>query len=372
MTSRERVKLTINHKQPDRIPIDIGSTAANFTNNIFFKIKKHLGIISEDILMRPDESSSYYSDDILEELGVDFRHVFLLPPSSLNYRKGDGDCIISEWGLKKIKVNGIIEIIDSPLSDFQVDDIDKYNWPDPKDEGRVRGLRERAKFLYQNTDYAIASRAVSHGFFELAWELRGFEKFLMDMYINKKFASKLLDKTLEMQIKLYEVLLKNTSQYIQIVETADDYGTQKDVMMSPELFREMIKPRRRELNIFIKEMAPNVKILHHTCGSVYKIIEDLIDTGIDILNPVQPLAKDMDSYKLKKEFGDRLCFHGGIDQQQALPGHKDKLEQEIRERIKAFSPGGGYIIAPTSNFQDDTPIDNILFFIKAAKKYGRY
>jgi len=374
MTSRERVKLTINHKQPDRVPIDIGSTAGNFTNNTFFKIKKHLGITSEDkdILFRPDESSGYYSDVLLEELGGDFRHVFLLPPDNHNYRIEGSDCIISEWGLKKREVNGLMQIINSPLSNAQVDDIDKYNWPDPSDKGRVRGLRKRAKFLYQNTEYAVASRAVSHGFFELAMELRGMENFLMDMCINKKFANKLLEKTLEIQIKLYEVLLKEAGQYIHIVETADDYGTQSGPIMSPKLFREMIKSRRVELNKFIKEMAPGVKIFHHTCGSVYKLIGDLIDTGIDILNPVQPLARDMDSYRLKKEFGDRLCFHGGIDEQRAIPGPKDILEQEIRERIEAFSPGGGYIIAPTSNFQDDTPIENILFFMKAAKKYGRY
>lgn len=143
-------------------------------------------------------------------------------------------------------------------------------------------------------------------------------------------------------------------------------------MMSPEMFREFIKPRRKELNTVINELAPKAKVFHHSCGSITKIIDDLIDTGVDILNPVQPLAVGMDSFKLKKDFGDRICFHGGIDGQKALPGSKELLEKEIKTRIDAFAPGGGYIIAPTSNFQDDTPLENIFFYIDCVKKYGQY
>jgi uroporphyrinogen decarboxylase len=372
MIPRKRVELTLGHQEADRVPIDIGSTANNFTNALFFRLKDFLGITSQDILMRPDESAAYYNDDLLEKLGSDFRHVFLMPPDNVNFKVGPDGCTVNDWGLKKRKINGLTEIVNSPLSDADMDDIDKYNWPNPGDPGRVRGLKERAKFLYEHTNYALASRAVSHGFFELAWELRGMENFLVDMAIDKEFANKLLDKTLEIQMGLYEALLKDAGSYLQMVETADDYGTQNGPIMSPAMFREMIKPRRKELNCFIKQLAPNAKIFHHTCGSVYMIIDDLIDTGIDILNPVQPLAKDMDSYMLKKKFGDKLCFHGGIDEQQALPGSKEQLEQEIKQRIDAFSPGGGYIVAPTSNFQDDTPIENILFYLEFVKNYGKY
>lgn len=275
-------------------------------------------------------------------------------------------------GYKKRKIGGLIENFSTPLKDADIHDLNKYKWPLIDDDGRIRGLKERAEFLFKKTDYAIAARSVSHGFFELAWELRSMDGLMIDMHFNKQFVNKILDKTLKVQMQLYKLLLDNVGNFIQIVETADDYGTQNGLMISPEMFRSFIKPRRRELNFMLHDLAPNAKIFHHTCGSVYDIIEDLIEIGIDILNPIQPLAKNMNSEKLKSEFGKRLCFHGGIDLQQALRGSGENLELEIQRRINAFAGGGGYIIAPTSNFQDDIPIENIFLFIKASKKHGIY
>jgi len=373
MTSRERVALAINHKQPDRVPVDMGSTASGFTNHTFFKLKEVLGVTSPDILMRPDESASYYNDELLEKLGGDFRHVFLLPPDNFEIQYKEDGTFTNELGIEKKLIAGLAQNSSCPLADAEtVEDIDKYPLPDPYNKGRVKGMKERAEHLYNNTTYAIAARSVSHGFFELAWELRGMENFFVDMMVDKKFANRLLDKTLEYQMGLYDNLLSAVGPYVQIVETADDYGTQSGPIMSPELFKEMILPRRKKLNEFIKSKAPNAKIFHHTCGSVYKLLDYIIETGVDILNPVQPLAADMDSFRLKKEFGDRICFHGAIDEQVALVGDLKTLEEEVKTRISAFAPGGGYIMAPTSNFQDDMPIENILNFVSLAKKYGTY
>ena len=132
------------------------------------------------------------------------------------------------------------------------------------------------------------------------------ENFLVDMMTEKEFAGYLLDQILDIQMAMYDVLLKDAGKYVQMVETADDYGTQKGPMMSPELFREMILPRRRKLNDFIRSKAPNAKIFHHTCGSVYKLIPDLIEAGIDVLNPIQHSAAEMDTYRLQEEFGDKI------------------------------------------------------------------
>lgn len=372
LTPRQRVSLALNHREPDRVPIDIGSTACSFTNDLFQRVKEYCGITSTDIVMRPDESAAFYNDDLLKALGVDFRHLFLMPPDNHDFSADAEGYMVSEWGLKKKKIDGLSIIINKPLENATIDDIDRYGWPDPLNPARVQGLKQRGQYLYEHTDYALASRAISHGFFELAWELRGMDNFLVDMMNDKEFAGKLLDKTLEIQMQLYEVLLINVGPYLQIVETADDYGTQNGPMMSPYLFREMIKPRRKKLNDLIKSLAPQARIFHHTCGSVYQLIDDLIETGIDILNPVQPLAKDMDSFRLKKEFGDVLCFHGGVDEQRALPGSKEELAREIKTRLASFAPGGGYIMAPTSNFQSDTSIENILYYLETIKKYGTY
>jgi uroporphyrinogen decarboxylase len=372
MTSKQRVRTALEHKEPDRVPFDIGSTASSFTNRTFLKVKEAFGIKSEDINMRPDQSASFYNDDVLEAVGSDFRHFFLMPPDNVDFEPDEKGIITSEWGVKKRLVDGLVQDIGSPLVDAEdLSDLHKYPWPDPFDPGRIRGLKERVDKLV-DAPYALACRAVSHGFFELSWELRSMEKFFVDLYVDEGFACSLLDKALEIQINLYTVLLGECGHMVDVVQTADDYGTQNGLMMSKEMFRKFIKPRREKLNRHIKNLAPKAKIFHHTCGSVYEIIDDLIDCGVDILNPCQPLAKDMDSYRLKKEFGDRICFHGGIDEQDALPGSLERLEKEIRTRIEAFAPGGGYILAATSNIQDDTPLENILFYIDAAKNIGSY
>ncbi len=372
MTSRERVQCVLEHRKPDRVVVDLGSTASGMTNLTFQRVKKYFGITGGDILVRPDESSAWYNDQLTEKMGSDFKHVFLLPPDGYDPLKDGGDVIVTEWGLQKTLKQGLWQCSSNPLKDADIEDIDAYSWPDPYAPGRDRGLRERAEYLYHYTDYAIAARAVSHGFFELAWELRGMENLLMDMLIDKDFANRLMDKILEIQIGFYDVLLSACGEYLQVVETGDDYGTQRGPIMSPELFWEMIVPRRKKLNDFIRSKAPQAKIFHHTCGSVYRLLDGLIESGVDILNPVQPSAADMNTARLQREYGDRLIFHGGIDEQTALIGNTERLKEEMRERISTLGREGIYIIAPTSNFQDDMPLENIVNFAAYAKEIGQY
>lgn len=373
MTPRERVKLILEHKKPDRVAIDLGSTASGLTNPVMKRVKEYYGITSEDICFRPDESAANYNDDVLEALGSDFRHVFLMPPEGASNQFSPDGTIVTEWGIQKTLKSGLAQHSSTPLADAEsIEDLEAYPWPDPYAPGRNRGIKERIEYLYYNTDYALAARAVSHGFFELAWELRGMENLLADLIVDKEMANWLMDKILEIQMGLYDVLLEDAGKYVQIVETSDDYGTQKGPIMSPELFREMIVPRRKKLNDFIRSKAPQAKIFHHTCGSVYKLIPDLIDAGVDILNPVQPSAADMDTFRLQAEYGDKLIFHGSIDEQTALIYDQSVLEHEMKERIQSLGKNGGYIMAPTSNFQEDMPLENIIHFADMAKRVGKY
>jgi len=373
MNSRKRVECILAHKKPDRVAVDIGSTASGLTNPTMKRVKEYFGITSKDINFRPDESASFYNDEVLEALGSDFRHVFLMPSETANEYYNEQGVMVNEWGIEKTIKTGLSQNSSTPLANVEsVDELLSYRWPNPYAPGRNRGIKERIEYLYHNTEYALAARSVSHGIFELAWELRGMENLLCDMMLDKEFANALLDKTLEIQIGLYDVLLEDTGKYVQMVETADDYGTQKGPIMSPELFDEMILPRRKKLNDFIHSKAPQAKIFHHTCGSIYKLLPNLIESGVQVLNPVQPSAADMNTYRLQNEFGEKLIFHGGIDEQTALVYGKDILRKEMEERIASLGKDGGYIMSPTSNFQDDMPMQNIVDFAKMAKEIGMY
>lgn len=373
MNSRERVDCILAHKKPDRVAVDIGSTASGLTNPTMKRVKEYFGITSEGINFRPDESASFYNDDVLEALGGDFRHVFLMPPKTGVYQYNDEGVMVNEWGIEKTMKTGLSQNSSIPLANVEsIDELLSFSWPDPYVPGRNEGIKERIEHLYHDTEYALAARSVSHGIFELAWELRGMENLLCDMMVDKEFANAILDKTLEIQMGLYDVLLEDTGKYVQMVETADDYGTQKGPMMSPELFDEMILPRRKKLNAFIHSKAPNAKIFHHTCGSIYRLLPNLIEAGVQILNPVQPSAAEMDTYRLQAEFGNKIVFHGSIDEQTALVYDQNVLKKEMRERIASLGKDGGYIMAPTSNFQDDMPLENIVEFAKMAKEIGDY
>ena len=373
MTSRERVLKALNHEEPDRVPIDIGSTANSFTKGLFMDLKKHFGITSDDFVPRPDENAPFYNDDLLEALGGDFRHVFIMPSKKIDYSPRADGTVVNDWGIIKREVDGMYQQCGYPLEHAEtVEEILAYDWPDPDEAARYEGIRQRAEYLYNETDYAIAARAVSHGIFELAWETRGMENFLVDLALEDEKAGVILDKITELQIRMYTNYLKECGEYVHVVQTADDYGTQHGPIMSLDMWREYIKPRRKKLNDAIRKHAPNAKIFHHTCGSVVDFIEDFIEIGIDILNPVQPYAAGMDSASLKARFGDRICFHGGIDEQRALPVSLKAIDEEVKARIKALAPVGGYIIGPTSNIQEDTPVGHVLFYLEKAREYGKY
>lgn len=379
LTSRERVARALAHEEPDLVPIDVGSTACWFTDTAYERVKAYLGLENEGDLFRLGENAAHYDDQLLDRLDTDFRHVFLRPSQAdwEAWNASDKTAFVDEWGIERRLIESDYgganwERVTNPLAGMTEADLEDYPWPDPWDPARVEGLADRARYLWEETDFAVAARAVSHGLFELAWELYGMEQLLIDMMINKSFVHRLVQKILAVQKGLYSALLDAAGPYVQIVQTADDYGSQTGPLISPALYREMIMPYRMELNELIRSKAPQAYIQHHTCGSVYLLMDELIETGIDILNPVQPLAADMDSARLKQEFGDRMSFHCAVDIQQAMGGTMSDVEAEVRARIGALGPGGGYILATCSNVQPDTPPENVLTMLETAREVGRY
>lgn len=205
--------------------------------------------------------------------------------------------------------------------------------------------------------------------------LRGHTQFYMDMLLNEEFINALLDKFVDYWISLAEATLKPIGEYITAVSFNDDIGTQKGPLISPEIYRKLIKPRQKKFYAKIKECAPNAKLVLHSCGSVYKFIPDFIEIGIDALNPIQLTAKDMsDTERLKKEFGDKLTFWGGgCDTQEILPnGTVSDIREEVKRRIQDLAPGGGFVFTPVHNIQPDVSPENICTLYDAAYEFGKY
>ena len=373
MNPRQRVVTALKHQEPDRVPISIGGTAHKISDALFEALRQHFNIQGEPARVLTGISFTYCDDGLLDALGTDTRFLHLGTPDPYEKRTyGDGR-YDNEWGITFQDEGHYQGVVGNPLREATLDDLDTYLWPDVNDPRRVQGLRERAEYLYEMTDYAIvAYRPTPSGLFETASMLRGMEQFMVDMMVDKGFAHAMLDNILEIHMDLYRLQLGAIGHYVQIVEVLDDYGTQSGLMISPTLYRELLLPRHRQLTALIRELAPAAKIMFHSCGGVAPLIPDFIKAGFDILNPLQPKAAGMDLPKMKAEFGDRMSYLGGMDVQQTLRGPKDGVREETIERLKVLAPGGGYIFAPSHNLSHDVPMENVLCMLETVRQYGEY
>ena len=370
MTKRERVITALNHQEPDRVPKDC-SWCAGMTDDAYKRFIDFLGIKDDRGKFNEWRIVARFDERVLEALGVDIVTVYLRPPRGYKPKANPDGTEVNEWGMVRRNVDLYTEIIGHPLANAKVEDIKRFPWPDPYALGRTDGLREEVERLYNETDYAIKAAVPMNSFLEFSLWMRGFEQFFVDLASNEDFVNALLDKELELQKGFYEVLLDAVGDYIQVIETSDDLGTQRGPQISLEMYRKFIKSRQKEINDFIHDRT-DAKVFQHSCGSVYLFIPDLIEIGLDILEPIQPLAKDMEPEKLK-EFGDKLCFWGGIDIQRILPyGTPEEVQEHVRSKIKMLAPGGGYVVSPAHCIQKDTPPENILALYRAVDKFGKY
>lgn len=377
MNPRERVVAALEHKEPDKVPVDLGGSVSCIHSGAYERLIRLLGLkveakISDKVqqIVKPDEP-------VLKRLGIDFLHVSLkkgfFPAGADRLDDPSGrPYFVDDWGIKWGKNPYYYDMVDHPLKDSTIEDLESYPWPDPNDPARYDGLREDVKSLYEDTDYAIMADTIFGGLLECAWWLRGFEKLSVDMYRRPEFTELLLDKILELYLSFYSRYLDALGDYVQIVAVNDDLGAQTGPIISPVMFRKYLKPRYKKLYDLI-HIKTHAKVFHHTCGSVYFFIKDFIELGVDVLNPIQPLAAMMDIGTIKREFGDTLSFHGGIDIQRVLPyGTTDDVIKEVKKVIRLAAPNGGYILAGAHNIQRDTPAENIYAMFEAAKTYGVY
>lgn len=288
--------------------------------------------------------------------------------------KEDSYWFIDEWGVKwkKPKHGYYFDMIEHPLKNAVTKDLDDYPWPDPDDPGRYEGLEEEAKKLFENTEYAIVGDARAGSLFERNWYLTGIERFFTDMLTNQGFIEKLLAISFEIHQKKVSRFLDTVGDYIQVLAIDGDLAMQTGPLMSPDLYRRMIKPHYKKLLRSVKSKT-DAKVFRHCCGNIVPFIPDFIEYGIDAIHPVQVSAKNMDTKILKEKFGNKIGFWGAIDTQHVLPyGTVEDVEKEVKKRIHDLAPGGGYVLAAVHNIQRDVPPKNIVAMFKAAKNYGKY
>ncbi|MBI5956147.1 MAG: hypothetical protein HY871_04005 [Chloroflexi bacterium] len=358
----------LRHELPDRVPVDLGSTAvSSIHRRANDRLKAFLGVEADEPVHDVAQGIVVPDEQILQRFGVDLRRVALRQPPTVAAPSlaSSEDTYLDEWGMRRRRTELYWEIVEHPLANARVEDLRHYPWPDPHDPRRVAGLAEEARGLYRETDYALAADFLGGGIFEQALWMRGFERFMTDLIADEPFATALMDTLLELYIEFYAVYLEAVGPYVQIVALGDDLGMQTGPLVSPKLYRRLIKPRHKELYDFIHSRT-EAKIMHHTCGSVFPFVQDLIDVGVDILNPIQTSAKGMDPVALKRGFGERLVFHGAIDVQQVLPfATPERVKEEVKRIVATLGQGGGYILAPSHNIQADVPPENILAMYEA-------
>ena len=373
MTSRERVRLALAHKEADRVPMDLWGCASRLHNKVYFGVLKELGLSGTGTLIRPGTLTEYDDYRISDALNTDFRHVNIGKPHNFKSHTDDKGNTYDEWGIGHFKNDVYNAISVHPLSDPDPARLNSYPWPDPDDPGRVAGIGECARNYYEHTTYAVtATTATSGMMFEFGQYLCGTEQFLINLYEEELFTEKLIDKLTGIMIRIYLNYLRSIAQYIEWAEFACDLGTQNGPFLSLEMFRRYLKKPMAELFGAVKKEYPGIKIMLHSCGAMSLFIPDLIDCGIDILNSLQPLARDMDSARIKREFGDTIVLHSGVDIQKAMQGTTEEVEEEAKRAIGAMASGGGYIFAPANHLQGDCPPENVIALYRFGEKYGQY
>jgi len=375
LSHRERVIRALNHKEPDRVPFDLGGTVCSSIHITGYqKLKAHFGITAEDTIINTMMQTAAIHEPILKALDTDFRYVIPGPIESKQAIRVGEDGYQDEFGIiwRKPPRSLYYDVAKSPLSGpITLQDIVNFPWPDPTDFGYTRGLRERLLHYRENTDYAIALK-LTGSFVHTSQFLRGFEDWFIDLAADKKLAAALFDATVEHSMALTEEILKVGGDLADVVVVGEDLGFQNEPIVSLDLYQELFKPRHvKYFNTIKKHTSAFIHL--HSCGSIYKLLPDIIELGVDIINPVQVAAMNMDSGKLAREFGDQLSFWGGIDTQSVLPkGTTIDVTSEVKRRIKDLAPGGGYILGAVHNIQPDVPVENILAMQKAVKEYGTY
>ena len=370
MTSRQRVLNAVSLREPDRVPIDFGGTGATSIDSCAYEdLKDHLGIDVETEFIYKRGGVALPAEVVLKRFHVDTRRVI---PEVSHYDVGaddlDSETYVNEWGVASRQGNsGYHMPYQYPFDEHSsVEDLKRHRWPDPDDPARFVGVAESAKVLHTETEYAVILQVPSQ-VFSFGEALCGSEAWFVKLATDSRFAEMLVGEGVDLEIQMVTGLLAAAGDSVDIVGCADDFAGQESLSISPRLYRRIIKPHQKRLFEAIKENS-NARVWMHSSGNIYSIIPDLIEMGLEILNPVHVSCTDMgDTARLKREFGKDLAFWGAIDTQRVLAlGTPAEVREEVRRRIDDLAPGGGYVVSSIQSIPNGTPSENVCAMFEAA------
>ncbi|MGA2865540.1 MAG: uroporphyrinogen decarboxylase family protein [Verrucomicrobiota bacterium] len=407
LTSRQRVRMALNHEAPDRVPVDLGASRITGISAIAYRrLLQHLGLPEEVRVYDIKQQLADPSPAVLARLGADVLSLHRLAPTTgMSFlaldrwkpgRLTDGSpCLLPAACEEIVAADGQFQVLwqgetyarrapDSlyyevcwaPLANAQTTaDIDRFAWPDPWTEREEQYLRKRLQEIYHGTDQALfagLSNLVC-SFFEISLVLFGFENFMLKLVTARELIEYWLDALLAHDLAILEKFLALAGPFIDAIQMNDDFGSQSALQISPRLYREVFKPRQRRWIEFVKART-RAKVFIHCDGAIEEILPDFIELGIDVLNPLQTSARGMDPQRIKQRFGRHLAFWGGgVETQTTLPfGSVEDVRRQVRERVQLLGAGGGYVFAAIHNLQADIPPEKILAIYDTVAQYGQY
>jgi uroporphyrinogen decarboxylase len=381
MEPRERVLAALDHKEADRVPRDIAGTRySSIHAEAYKRLRPALGLPEADIrIVDTTQGLAHVHEDLLERFGADVALVSAGSPNAYAREvsdDGEYERFLDEFGVLRARPHGGLyyESTSSPLSgEIGAAEVDAYPWPDPQDPGRFVGMKERARHIHEVEKRAVFVGSLCAGVTEMHFRMRGYEHGYMDMALDPALARKLMEKITELKLAYWEKVLDEIGPDIDIAAEADDLGAQHAPLFSPQAYRDIVKPLHKQIIDYIKSRS-KAKFFLHSCGAIKELIPDLIDIGVDALNPVQVSAEGMETADLKAEFGADITFWGGtVDAQKTLArGTPEEVKAETKRRILDLKPGGGFVIASIHNMQAQVPVENILAFWEAVEEVGDY
>ncbi len=385
MTSRDRILAALNFQEADRVPFDLAATTwTGITNGAYQNLLKQMEKPQEEPFWSDViQQIVVPSEMVLQELGADARGVF--PLTSHNWDvyqkctdKGEFLEYVDEWNFTHHfpKNGNWFSLVNHPMEavDFSSEEIiEQGTWPVAGDKRRWEGLREKA-IGFRNAGKIVFTKGLCAGLFEMHQRVRGMENAMLDPLLFPESSDKLIGKLADLKIGFWDAALDILGDVVDIVGEGDDYGTQQSQLIDPDQFRQFYKPHFERVTRFIKQKRPEVKILFHSCGNVRPIVPDLIEIGVDILNPVHVTATGMEPFQLKKDFGRDIVFWGGgVDSQKILPmGTPQQVKDNVKRNIEALAPGGGFVFSSVHNIQAEVPAANILSMVEALREFGKY